>query len=73
MTQKEQVYRYMQDKGSISTMEAFKIGITRLSARIYDLKEDGVQIISERVFYKADDGKHKHYDRFRLAGGGGNG
>lgn len=70
MTQKQQVLKYMQYNGSISTYEAFKIGITRLSARIYELREDGVKIASERMYYKANDGKRKHYDLFRLVGDG---
>lgn len=68
MTQKQKVLKYMQYNGSISTYDAFMIGITRLSARIYELREDGVKITSERIKYKADDGTRKHYDLFRLAG-----
>ena len=62
MTQKEQVLEYMQKHGSISTIQAFHIGITRLSARIWDLKADGHNMI----YYRTDDGKRKHYDEYRL-------
>lgn len=66
MTQKEQVLDYMRTHGSISTIQAFHIGITRLSARIWDLKADGVPIISNTIYYRTDDGKRKHYDEYRL-------
>ena len=68
MTQKQQIYEYMKKNGSITTMQAFHIGITRLSARIWDLKADGVKIKSETVKYKAQDGKRKTYDMYMLEG-----
>lgn len=38
-TQREQVIEYMEKHGSITQLEAYKIGyITRLSGIIYDLK-----------------------------------
>lgn len=66
MTQKEQVLDYMRTHGSISTIQAFHIGITRLSARIWDLRADGHKITSTTIYYRADDGKRKHYDEYRL-------
>lgn len=66
MTQKEEVLDYLKRHGSITTIEAFHIGITRLSARIWDLRNDGIEIRSSRVSYKANDGKNKHYDMYTL-------
>lgn len=44
-TQEEQVLAYMQQHGSITTWEAFmKLNITRLSGRIYDLRDQGYDI-----------------------------
>ena len=41
-TQKERIVRYIRDFGSITTKDAFNdLGIARLSARIFELKEDG--------------------------------
>lgn len=41
MTQEELVLQYIKDFGSISTLEAFKdLGITRLSAKIFNLRRD---------------------------------
>lgn len=68
MTQAEIVHEYMTVHGRITTYDAFRKGITRLSARIYDLKKKGVRISKARVNYKAKDGKHKHYDVYMLGG-----
>ena len=66
MTQNEQVLDYIKSNGSITSMEAFKkLGITRLSARIYDLRKAGENIVQERKYYRTND-KAKHYDIFRL-------
>ena len=44
-TQSERVLDYMKEFGSISSLEAFKdLGITRLSARIYELEHQGHNI-----------------------------
>ena len=44
ITQKERVLNYIKEFGSISSMEAFQdLGVTRLSAVIFDLKELGYE------------------------------
>lgn len=58
MTQKDMVLDYMNQYGSISTLEAFRdLGITRLSARIFELKEKGVHIGSKWTTAKNRFGK----------------
>ena len=42
-TQKERILSYMQEFGSITSLEALRdIGVMRLSARISEMKRDGV-------------------------------
>ena len=66
-SQNEKILRYMKENGSITSMEAFrKLGITRLSARIYDLRKAGYQIDSHRV-YTNRYGEAKHYDVFTFS------
>ena len=49
MNQKEQVLNHLKQHGKITSWGAIQeYGITRLSARIKDLKEDGHQITSRR-------------------------
>ena len=67
MSQNEVVKLYLQEHGRITTYDAFRHGITRLSARIWDLRhKNGMAIGSHRVNYKAKNGKYKHYDVYTL-------
>lgn len=66
-TQKELVLEFIKNAGSITAKEAFtELGITRLSARIFDLRKAGEPIVQERKYYTARDGRSKHYDVFFL-------
>lgn len=40
MTQKEKIVKHLQEHGSITQYEAIRLGCLRLSARIFELKED---------------------------------
>ncbi len=65
--QNEVVLQHLRKYGSITTYEAFQHGITRLSARIWELRHDkGIEITQERKNYKAKDGTYKHYDVYKL-------
>lgn len=67
MTQCEKVMQYMQEFGSITTLEAFKdLGITRLSARIHDLRDAGIEIIAESVPVTNRYGEKIHCTRYSL-------
>ena len=45
MTQCERILKYMNDFGTINPMQALcDLGVMRLGARIYDLKQEGHQI-----------------------------
>ena len=66
MTQREEVLSYMMENGGITSMEAFrKLGITRLSARIYELRELGYPIENQRIT-KKHNGVTVSYDRYVL-------
>ena len=48
MTQEDKVLQYMQDFGSITTWDAFTdLGITRLSAKIFNLRAKLIDIDDE--------------------------
>lgn len=62
MTQCDKVFYYMKKNGGITAMECFdKLKITRLSARIYDLRKMGIKIKQERRYKD-----NTHYDVFSL-------
>ena len=40
MTQKEKIVKYLKEHGSITQYDAIRLGCLRLSARIFELKDD---------------------------------
>ena len=67
MTQKDEILAYMKKNNGITTMQAFRhLGVTRLSARIFDLKEDGNRIECETIVVKTRRGT-EHVTRYYLA------
>lgn len=49
-TQNELVLEYLKKFGSITSLQAFNdLGVTRISARIYDLRQEGHAIDSEYI------------------------
>lgn len=68
MAQKQRVLQYIQDHGSISSLEAFKdLGITRLSAVIFNLRRDGIGIESDTEEAINRFGEKARFSRYRLA------
>ena len=57
-SQCQRILKYILDHGSITSMECFsQLNITRLSARIYDLRfKYGVMVQMERITKKTPDG-----------------
>lgn len=67
MTQTEKILDYMERHGSITPLEAMnELGVMRLGARIFDLKESGIEIITETVTGKNRDGETTRFARYRL-------
>ena len=70
MTQKERIKKYMEDFGSITQFDAFRdLGVMRLSARIWDLRADGVGVLTKQEKSKNRYGETVHYNRYELAKG----
>ena len=67
MTQKDRILQYMMQFGSITPVQAFAdLGVMRLSARIYDLEADGVQIGRHTEKAKNRYGETVHYTRYYI-------
>ena len=66
-SQNTDVLNYMQEHGSITSMDAFNdLGITRLSGRIFDLKKLGYGIKSTMEKSVNKRGKEVKYARYSL-------
>jgi translation initiation factor 1 (eIF-1/SUI1) len=49
MSQATDIIEFIRDNGSITTMQAFGIGITRLASRIHDIKAVGITVEKEMI------------------------
>lgn len=67
-TQKQMVMAYIEKNGSISSRDAFsELGVTRLSAVIFDLKEEGYEFEKKTERGKSMfGGRNPHYARYFL-------
>lgn len=64
-TTQERVFSHMLEHDSITTLDAVKkLGETRLSARIFELKEKGINIGDERICVKNRFGEKRHVKRY---------
>ena len=67
MTQKEQVLNHIRTHGGITDMDAYQLGICRLSARIHELRNDGYSIETEFVKGKNRFGKKISFGLYKFA------
>lgn len=66
--QKDLILAYIIEHGSITPLEAERhIGCMRLGARIWDLRNDGYNIVSEIVEVETRNGGKARVARYRMA------
>ena len=67
-TQVEQVLDYIKKYGSITPFEAiYELGVTRLSARIYELRHyNNVDIETHSIKFKSRNGRVSSYAKYTL-------
>lgn len=69
LTQCDRILRHLQDYGCITPMEAISdYGITRLGARIWDLKAKGYLIQTNMVSARNRYGEPTHYAKYVYKG-----
>ncbi len=74
VSQKKMVLDYIREFGSITPLDAFKdMGVTRLAAVIFELKEDGHDIHTERGHGKNRYGQPTRDARYSFGEGEDNG
>lgn len=67
MTQNERVYHYMKDFGSITQAQAFyDLGVSRLAARISELRQRGIPIKSEHKAGKNRYGETVYFSEYSI-------
>lgn len=66
-TQNELVLEYLQAYGSITSLQAFNdLGVTRISARIFDLKAEGHHIEDEFISVPRRNGERAQVKKYYL-------
>ena len=67
MRQEQRIYEYMKKHNGITAKEAVEeLGVMRLSARIFDLREQGINISDERVKGVNRYGETCYYTRYKV-------
>ena len=65
-TQTQRVLDYIEQYGSITQLDAFKLGIMRLASRINDLRKAGYEIETETKTGKNRYGETTRYAVYKL-------
>ena len=66
----QRVYDYMKEHKGITTKEAIEhLGETRLSARIFELKDKGVNIKDEWLWVSNRYGERRHVKKYFISRG----
>ena len=66
MTQKEIVIDHLLNHGDMTTLTAFRLGITRLASRVHELRKEGYPIEGETIVRRNRHGKLVKFTRYRL-------
>ena len=65
--QAQRVLDYIEQFGSITSLDAFKdLGITRLSAVVFDLRKEGYNVQSETIGAKNRFGEMAHFSKYYI-------
>ena len=65
--QEKDVIDFMQKNGSITTLQAFGIGVARLASRVFDLRTKGVPIKREMISVENRKGEMCRVARYWLS------
>ena len=67
MTQTEMILNHLQNKGRITPLEALNLyGCFRLGARVYDLRQRGIQISKKMIEAQKPNGKKERFAAYYL-------
>jgi hypothetical protein len=66
MSQAKEVIDFIRQNGSITTMQAFGLGITRLASRVHDIRAFGINVEKEMVTVKNRKGEDCRVARYTI-------
>lgn len=65
--QEKEIIDFIRANGSITTLDAFRIGVARLASRVFDLRMKGVPIKREMISVENRKGEKCRVARYWLA------
>lgn len=69
MSQTEQIHKHLKEGNTITSLEAIeRFGVTRLSARIYELRQQGVNIEDQYITVTNRFGEEVEVKMYYLSG-----
>ena len=66
MTQAQKIIDFIKEHGSITTMDAFGMRITRLASRVHEMKKQGIEFETTLEKVKTPEGKTELFARYKL-------
>ena len=69
LTQNQRILEFIKAHGSITPMDAFEMGITRLAACVFEMRRRGIDIVTETVETVNRYGDKVRFARYRVNGG----
>ena len=69
MSQAREIIEFIRDNGSITTMQAFGLGITRLASRVHELRSFGIPVQKEMVSVLNRKGETCRVAKYTIPGG----
>ena len=69
LTQALEIIEFIKANGSITTIQAFGLGITRLASRVYELRAHGINVVKEMITVENRHGKTCRVARYYIPGG----
>jgi hypothetical protein len=69
MTQREEILLYIKEHGSITPLDAYPLGITKLATRVSEMRKDGIILKHTMEKGKNKNGKPMRYMRYSFPKG----
>ena len=66
MTQADLIIEFIKAHGSITPMDAFEMGITRLAARVCEMRHRGINIVTDTAESVNRFGEKVRFARYRV-------
>lgn len=69
MTQAQRIIEHIREHGSITPMEGFELGITRLAACVFKMRRHGIPVVTETVETVNRYGDKVRFARYKISSG----